>query len=45
MAETKAALDGARYILMERFAEMPRCWRKCVIICGRTRIGFYGGER
>ncbi len=40
VADTKAALDGARYILMERFAEdaallpkMLRCWRKCVIIC------------
>jgi uncharacterized protein len=36
VADTKAALDGARYILMERFAEDARCWRKCVIICGKT---------
>ncbi|XPE40265.1 hypothetical protein ACNKHK_21940 [Shigella flexneri] len=33
VADTKRALDGTRYILMERFAKMPRCWRKCVTIC------------
>lgn len=37
VADTKAALDGARYILMERFSEkMPPCSRKCVTICGKT---------
>ncbi|WDX21687.1 Tex-like N-terminal domain-containing protein [Salmonella enterica subsp. enterica serovar Dublin] len=38
VADTKAALDGARYILMERLPKTPHCWRKCVITCGRTPI-------
>jgi uncharacterized protein len=36
VADSKAALDGARYILMERLPKTPRCWRRSVTICGKT---------
>lgn len=36
IADSKAALDGARYILMERFAEDAALLAKVVTICGKT---------
>jgi uncharacterized protein len=35
-ADIKAALDGARQILMERFAEDAACWKNCAVTCTRT---------
>jgi len=38
IAEPKAALDGARDILAERYAKMPTCWPICARIYGRMAI-------
>jgi thioredoxin len=36
-ADVKAVLDGARQILMERFAEAPNCWARCAAISPTRR--------
>ncbi|AFG42327.1 Transcriptional accessory protein [Escherichia coli P12b] len=46
VADTKAALDGARYILMERFAEDAALLAKVRdYLWKNAHFGFYGGER